>query len=706
MTEFYKPIETEKFKGITKTTIDVDMLDISINDFKENDIIIIKSGTSTGKTRNISKLSSLLKEDKYKLLSIVNLRTLADEQKKTFSNIGKIDLLDYRDGLEEFNNNDGIICLNSLYKFNKLENDKKYDPTNKILYLDEVNDLIQTLTHTDRLDNVLNSLYSYLIYLIKNCKKIIISDATINQNVINLLSSRKTNNKALLIDNINKKFKGIKLRIQNNENTFIDMLRSDIKNKKYFLFGCDGCNKITKLYNMLINEYDSQKEDFILITGKTDYEIIDASKNFKNKYVFYSPSITTGVSFHIDEKQRQYIYTTKNPKITPINIMQMACRTRNMNELIMYNSEKTSIKPKYDSLKECKKYYKNLIKTSEKILRMSKSTNEDDETEIIDNTFFKLYCYEEYQREIYYSGYDKHLIDIFKNIGFDIVYEGEIKTLDANKIKQIDNEFHIMNDDAFKTFVSIKCKEGEDENADKTLKSFYNSYNEKANLLGISSREHLEEYKDVLTDDYNLNDYFNTLNLLRPSIYIKNKLNEKYKSSINIKVVDGIFNKITLLEKIENHYNIERFNIDVKKIDMSNGENEKLTELYNSIFSRRTKKSFSTAEEVLKNYISIICNITGYFKIIDSKVNKIKNNDKWISKREQIIRKDLLISMVELIKVRNPILKNFDTKLIEKLTGLKPDDKCYIVAGADDDDEYDEDDLIVKYKFRKTEIKF
>jgi hypothetical protein len=316
MSEFYRPLDEETFEGITEKEIDENELDISADEFNENDIIIIKSGTASGKTRNTAKISPKWLGDKYKLLSIVNLRTLADEQLNTFS---KIKILDYRDNLENFNENNGIICLNSLYKLNNIEKDLpkeqaeklKYEASNKILYLDEVNDLIQTLTHSDRLDNILNSLYMYLLYLIKNCHKIIISDATINQNVFNLLSTRKTKNKTLLITNINKKFNGVKMRIQRNENTFIDMLRDDIKNKKYFLFGCDGCNKITKLYSSLIDEFKDQKDDFILITSKTDFEIKSASRQFKGKYVFYSPSITTGVSFHIDEKQRQYIYNKK-----------------------------------------------------------------------------------------------------------------------------------------------------------------------------------------------------------------------------------------------------------------------------------------------------------------------------------------------------------------------------------------------------------
>ena len=65
----------------------------------------------------------------------------------------------------------------------------------------ELNNLIETLTHNKTLDSCLNIVYSVLIKLIKKSKKIIFSDATINQNTLNLLSTRTSNNKTILIMN-------------------------------------------------------------------------------------------------------------------------------------------------------------------------------------------------------------------------------------------------------------------------------------------------------------------------------------------------------------------------------------------------------------------------------------------------------------------------------------------------------------------------
>lgn len=237
--------------NIPTISIDQKKLDIDIKHFIDNDIIIIHSGTATGKTKDVSKkLSELKKIEEYKdcrILSIVNLISLSDEQIKTFHD-NSLDLTDYKDNINDFSDKNGVICINSLYKLKQIS---KYNISNVILYIDEVEDLIKTITHGDTLNNVLNLVYLFLINLIKNCKKIILSDATINSNTKNLISSRKDNNKIIYIKNINKKFANIQAIKYNSESDFIKTLEECIKNNDYFLFGCDSCERITLIYLMI-----------------------------------------------------------------------------------------------------------------------------------------------------------------------------------------------------------------------------------------------------------------------------------------------------------------------------------------------------------------------------------------------------------------------------------------------------------------------
>ena len=146
--------------------------------------------------------------------------------------------------------------------------------------------------------------------------------------------SRTSNNKTRLIKNVNQKHERINAIKCNDANNFLQSLKDKIKNKEYFLFGCDICSKITSFYNDLINEFPEQKEDFILITSKTNFYLHDASSQFEDKYVFYSPSITTGVSFvNAEKSQTPFIYIS-GQSVNPIGIYQMASRTGKMKELI------------------------------------------------------------------------------------------------------------------------------------------------------------------------------------------------------------------------------------------------------------------------------------------------------------------------------------------------------------------------------------
>ena len=311
------PIEKLQVETIT---IDHKKVDIDLKYFLDNDIIIISSGTATGKTKDIAKKSKeiLSHYPTCKILSIVNLISLALEQISTFKTDGKVKLSNYQKlNLKYLDKENLVICINSLEKIHHLS-DEYF--SNTILYIDEVNNLIETLTHNRTLDNCLNIVYSVLIKLIKKSKKIILSDATINQNTINLLSTRTSNNKTILIKNIHKKYEGIEAIKYNDANMFFQCLKDKIKQKDYFLFGCDICSKITSFFNDLINEFPEQKEDFILITSKTNFHITNANNQFKDKYVFYSPSITTGVSFvYEDRPQTHFIYCT-GQSVNPIGI--------------------------------------------------------------------------------------------------------------------------------------------------------------------------------------------------------------------------------------------------------------------------------------------------------------------------------------------------------------------------------------------------
>lgn len=682
--------------NLTTKTINQVKLELDINDFYSNDIILISSSTATGKTRAIGKIAKELKA-KYNsnILSIVNLISLSREQILTFQEESGVELKDYQKEITQFGTSDGVICINSLHKLLNIED---FDMSNTILYIDEVNDLIHTMTQNDSLDKVLNMVYSFLIQLIKKCKKVIFSDATINKNTLNLLSSRQTNNKTILIKNTCKKFEGVEAKRFNDENEFINQMRHHIQNKKYFLFGCDLCKRITSIFSKLIEEFPEQKDDFILITGETKFRPTNASIQFKNKYVFYSPSITTGVSFVFkDVKQTQFLYISENPPITPISFYQMASRTRNIDKLYYYSREIKDRPMECSTIKEVENKYKTMIKYNEKLLGLSKSVNENDEIKIINNTYFKIFCYEEYQDSIFRTGFIKHFENILKDNGFNVVETGVYKKLDKEDQKEINEVYNQIKEDDFDTFVKAKYKDVTDEE-DLTkhteIINQYNVMNNRLSILNIPNKEEAEKYKVFIMDEYALRNYYNFLSLFRESVYIKAKLKEKQQATFKVKVVNNMFSKVALLEQFELHYKIDRFTLDLKDVDETKEISNEFKELYKQLFPKQKAKAFKTKYDLIKIYVNIIKYICGDLPIIKS----IKGKDDKKSVYKYSLNKELLKELITLCKFNNPVLKHFDIVLIERITGIKPEPKTSLTIT-------DEDDLVNNYLFNKINYK-
>jgi hypothetical protein len=118
-----------------------------------------------------------------------------------------------------------------------------------------------------------------------------------------------------------------------------------------------------------------------LITSKHYFDILDASEQFANKFVFYSPSIIFGVDFSIDEFQDVFVYN-KGRTLDPSAIFQQTTRTRNIRNLYYY-SELKNTDPQYESLEHCKQYYANISITSEEINEVCGQFDETDNEVVV-----------------------------------------------------------------------------------------------------------------------------------------------------------------------------------------------------------------------------------------------------------------------------------------------------------------------------------
>jgi hypothetical protein len=72
--------------------------------------------------------------------------------------------------------------------------------------------------------------------------------------------------------------------------------------------------------------------------------------------------------------------------------------------------------------------------SNERILKMCMSRTEDDESEIISNSYFKIFCQNEYDIKQFRTNYSYYLYDILEIAGFEISFKNNTaKTIDNKK---------------------------------------------------------------------------------------------------------------------------------------------------------------------------------------------------------------------------------------------------------------------------------
>ena len=619
--------------------------------FNNYDTIIIKSTTGTGKTSNTAHfINKFLESEKqtinnttYKIMSIVSRVSLAQQHIESFKkeNI----FLDSYENIQNYEDKNIVICINSILKYSK------YKPeffNNYIVYIDEISTFTRHLTHNNQLNNILKPVYITLMKIINNCKKIIVSEALINDNVFNIIEKRKHETK-ILIKNSFKKYDGIKAIQHNDENEFLDLVMSHVKNNKYFLFGADSCDIITK-YNLKCEEIN--KDDCILIKSKKKFKLNNVNEQFYKKFVFYSPSITCGIDFSIETKQDVFLYI-KGDTIEPCDSFQQLTRTRNINNVYYYVDSKKCELPKFNNIENCKEklidisltYAPKTTKLKDSLINVCVSIDENDEQKFNDNTFFKLFSYNEYINDIYKTNKEAHFKNILINNGFKLSEFGETKKLKSKEeLKDIKDKY---NEKKFNEHINeIKID---------------NVLEDNINFLNITEYEDKEKFKDVITDKYIKESYFNLIRYFyKPSI-IETKLKDMDRNNVEYKAIYSTYHKIKLIHELEKELNIKPFDIQKLDEDKEIIINDNLIDKINKTF-KATKTNINSYNKYIEYYINKLKNLFSNIEIIKSK--KIQKNNKRCV--HYTIDNDILKHYFDLYFLSNNSPYNFDPYLLAK----------------------------------------
>jgi hypothetical protein len=625
------------------------------NDFVNNKFIVIQSTTGTGKTTAtaIHTATYLQSNPQYKILSIIDRVILANQHIKSFSDQG-IQMTSYKNN--KFNFDNYVVCINSLLKVSDLKD--SYDIRNYIVYIDEIEGFLN-FTHNEQLNKNMKQIYLLLIYIIKNCHKIIVSDAIISDNVINLFNSiynDKSNVKSIFINNSFKKYNNIPAIKINDENVFIDIIKQHIKQNKYFMFLSDSATIINKLYHECFVE-EKKDQFFIYMDGHKTEIIYDPSVQLLNKFVFATPSIERGLDFSIPNAQDVFIYITGR-SINSQGIFQQTTRTRNINTLYYYGDIK-NYPAKYNTLDDVFNVYLTNIEQNNILNNLCMSINENDEIQFVNNTFFKLFCYNEYKNDTLNTNivahYEQQLIDN----GFILTTEGNNKKLDSEIKNNINQKIIAINDQLFNEFVN-------DHNV--RHKHIYDKLNERIVLLKLprDNPEILIKFKEQITDPFKLLKHYNIMRFFKNDTYIEDKIKLLIINNFDCKILNNIYNKIKLIRTIQSKYNIIDF--DVKGDYIKNKITKDEYNLIKSTF-RLTRNIPTNNGELILMYVTMIKHICGSDIIKSKQVQN--NNEKFMVYKYNNEHLEFHYSLASYYSTKNITLDPFDDNIQNKNTDNK-----------------------------------
>ena len=512
--------------------------------------------------------------------------SLADQREKSFGNLRLKNYQDLKANL--YDASALTICLNSLIKLDALSEE---EIENYIIYIDEVSSFTE-FTNNDLLDGILKRIVSLLTRLMKHAKKVIVSDALINDSTFELLKHRPLS-KTVFLTNSFKKFSGVPAVRLRSEEAFLNKLVEHCNAGSPFLFGADSCNVATAFFHHCLEHVSDPalRSKFLLITAETGTRIRDASKEFKDKYVFYSPKITFGVDFSTLTSQDVFIHITGN-SLQPSGSYQQTTRCRNIRTLY-YFGECTTDSSYYGSLAEVRADVEQAVNTSKTFNATCTYLDEFDQIQVVKNTFFNLYCLNEFTRDTYASNMIKHFELILQASGFELSQQGQKQLLSvAGMIEE-------LNEKTFEAFLANP--------ADQTNPQFNQLLKNISYLhLDPADRETLAKFKDIIINRRRVEEHDATMRFLKSDAHLDSKIADLSFTCLDAKAMTNTYQKIKLLRVAEQKWGFTA-------LEAETGEFSELDEPVVKLmahFFRLRRANPSTKEEAAKLYKTLVNKLT------------------------------------------------------------------------------------------------
>ena len=639
---------------------------ISYEMFKNNEVLIIKSCTGTGKTSCIAKYTkNMMQTDpEIKILTITDKIILSIQHIDSFKK-ANIQLLDYRETSGPIFGDDNItICINSIKRLFITP-----DELNKtIIYIDEIASFLN-LTHNKIINPINREIIKQLKYIIENAYKVIVSDNFLNDGVFKLLEKRDKT-KTLFINNTFQKYKNIDAERVKNEDDFKNKLIEQIKDGNYFFFGSDSKRIIDNYYNSFIELFKNNEEitnkmylitsDGITTGGQINKNLIitDASEQFNNKFIFHSPAITSGLDFTITSPQSVFIHITGESIRAP-DILQQTTRTRNINKVFYYSNAQPKT-PQYNCIDKLRTLFNENINVmtninnslyGQNLCNNCKNCKECKEEDL----FNELYFINEYNNDALETSIIKHYEELLKNAGFTIINNNiNVQPLPAEVKKEMKNLTTETNEKNFMNYL----KAGDEDNTTELIKKDFKKYEAGARALNIDNKDTdtLIKYKDIIINEHKRREHKQILKFLMSDDILGQKNITALNYSFNLTATDSDNNKIMFIREICNKYGLSYFNNDINKDNI----NEYLQDInYNVDEFNNIKKIFKRLKQDRpKNKYELV-------KLINSLYRTTAINNLFVSQQIRItgqkltiytLNKDVIIPHLELYKIKSSFM--------------------------------------------------
>ena len=228
-------------------------------------------------------------------------------------------------------------------------------------------------------------------------------------------------------------------------------------------------------------------------------------------------------------------------------MFQQTTRCSNIRN-VFYFGECNTENARYHSLAHLKEDVKDNIKNCKELVDVCTHIDEDDEMVVTENSFFKLYCYNEYVRDIYGTNKVKHYENLLAENRFKL-QTGTVKPTRLNTQKKLElvSITHNINEELFTEFLTTEDQQQDKFKALRDNTAYLNLPNDTAIL---------KKYKDIVRDKFKIEEHNMIMRVLRSDDVIQNKMEAARHNTFNVKVMYNSFYKIQVLRQFEQTYDI------------------------------------------------------------------------------------------------------------------------------------------------------